>query len=63
MTERHPVLPQPLHARQMLSPELGELVGLVRRRVVLLIGQDDQDVRATSHDATFAALLRIAQIG
>ena len=47
MTERHPVLPQPLHAGQMLPPELGELIGLVRRRVVLLIGQDDQDVRAS----------------
>ena len=49
MTERHPVLPQPLHAGQMLPPVLGELVGLIRRRVVLLIGQDEQDVRARRH--------------
>ena len=51
MAERHPVLPQPLHPGQMLSPERGELVGLIRRRVPLLIGQDDQHVRATSHTA------------
>ena len=65
MAERHPVLPQPLHAGQMLPPELGELVGLVRRRVVLLIGQDDQDVRATRHAATLTLALRqrIARIG
>ena len=46
MAERHPVLPQPLHAGQMLPPVRGKLLGLVRRRVVKLIGQDDQDVRA-----------------
>ena len=57
MAERHAVLPQPLHARQMLSPVLGELVGLVRRRVVLLIGHDDQDVRATRHAATLTLAL------
>ena len=52
MAERDPVLPQPLHTGQMLPPELGELIGLVRRRVVLLIGQDEQDVRAAGHAAT-----------
>ena len=51
MAERHPVLPQTLHARQMLPPERGKLAGLVRRRVTLLIGQQDQDVRATTHTA------------
>ena len=51
MAERNPVLPQPLHAGQMLSPVLGELPGLIRRRVVLLIGHYEQDVRATTHPA------------
>ena len=65
MAERHPVLPQPLHAGQMLPPVLGELLGLVRRRVVQLIGQDDQDVRARRHAATLTLALRqrIARIG
>ena len=57
MTERHAVLPQPLHAGQMLPPELGELLGLVGRRVVLLIGHDDQDVRARRHAATVTLTL------
>ena len=47
MGERHAVLPQPLQAGQMLPPVLGELVGFIGRRVVLLVGQDDQDVRAS----------------
>ena len=65
MTERHPVLPQPLHAGQMLPPELGELLGLIRRRMVLLIGHDEQDVRTTGHAATITLALRrrIPQIG
>ena len=65
MAERHAVLPQPLHARQMLPPVLGELVGFIRRRVMLLVGQDDQDVRARSHAATMslARRRRIARIG
>jgi len=65
MAERHTVLPQPLHAGQMLSPVLGQLVGFIRRRVALLVGQDHQDVRTTSHGAalTLAPFRRIARIG
>src|SRR4051794_10384017 len=56
MAERDPVLAQPLHAEKMLAPVRGELGGLVRGRVVLLIGEDDQDVRA-SHAWIFTPTL------
>ena len=65
MTERHPVLPQPLHTGQMLPPELGEFIGFVDRRLVLLIGEDEEDVRARGHAATLLLALhqRLVRIG
>jgi hypothetical protein len=65
MPERHPVLSQPLQTGQMLPPELGEFIGFIGRRVVLLIGEDEEDVRARSHATTLAhpPRQRLVQIG
>ena len=65
MTERHPVLTQPLQTGQMLPPELGEFIGFVHRRLVLLIGHDEENVRAGAHIGIVALSLRrrIVRIG
>jgi hypothetical protein len=63
--KRDAILPQPLHTGQMLTAVLRQLLGLVRRRKALLIGQNDQDVRALAHAPTLPshAAARIIPIG
>jgi hypothetical protein len=65
MPKRNAVLPQALNAGQVLAAVLRQLWGLVRWRIPLLIGQDHQNVRATSHRATLTAAprARVVQIG